>query len=190
MVKSNGFSLIEVLIAVFIFAVGLLGVAGLQLFAKQNNFDAIQRTAAALLASEIAEKMRANPSSAHMYISNVPDIANATDLPTTECTISSQCTSDDLAYSDLRLWYEAILGSSKENSDGEAIGGLVSPSACITPITETTASGTATVGYNIAIAWRGKAPLANPTSSTCGEDESVYGAGNTYRRVIVFAIAL
>lgn len=186
--NSNGFTLIEVLVAIFIFAVGLLGIAGLQIVAKQNNFDAVQRTTAALLANEIAEKIRANPASAHVYISSQPDLANPVDpLPTTVCSDTAQCSTDNLARSDLREWYSAILGASKQNDAGDALGGLISPSACISSVTNTAGE---VVGYDIAIAWRGKSPLANPISSSCGEDEDVYGTGNLFRRVIVFTIAV
>lgn len=184
--KSSGFSLIEVLFAIFIFAVGLLGIAGLQLFAKQNNFDAVQRTSAALLVNEIAEKIRANPASAALYASSVTDLANAT-LPTTVCTKATACTSDNLAAFDLRNWYEAILGVSEQSSGGNSVGGLVSPSACISSVTNAVGE---VVGYDIAIAWRGKAAMTNPTSSACGEDPDVYGTDNVYRRVIVFSIAV
>jgi type IV pilus assembly protein PilV len=187
-VKSKGFSLVEVLFALFIFSVGLLGIAGLQIVAKQNSFDAVQRTTAALLASEIAEKIRANPAQGARYVASVTNLPTAT-LPTTNCSSAAPCTPENLASYDLKIWYQAILGASKVH-DGNSAGGLVSPSACITEVTETIAGVTTTVGYTIAIAWRGKTPLANPTANTCGQDPAVYGTGNAYRRLLVFSIAV
>lgn len=191
-VKSKGFSLIEVLFAVFIFAVGLLGIAGLQIAAKQNSFDAIQRTTAALLASEIAEKIRANSANGSAYVASVADIPSNTDqIPTTDCSGGTPCIGADLAAYDLKNWYQAISGASKQNAAGDSTGGLVSPSACISAITETDTEGNVkTTGYTIAIAWRGKMPMSNPAASTCGEDPAVYGTDNAYRRLLVFTIAV
>jgi type IV pilus modification protein PilV len=58
--KQTGFTLIEVLIAVVIFGVGLLTVASLQIVARQANYDAVQRTTATHLAQGMLERMRAN----------------------------------------------------------------------------------------------------------------------------------
>jgi type IV pilus assembly protein PilV len=56
----GGFTLIEVLIAVLILAIGLLGLAGLQTFSLQSNVHAYQRSQATTLAYEILDAMRAN----------------------------------------------------------------------------------------------------------------------------------
>ena len=48
--KSSGFSLLEVLIAVLVLAVGLLGVAALQLNGLKTNQSALQRSLAPALA--------------------------------------------------------------------------------------------------------------------------------------------
>lgn len=58
--KQYGMSLIEVLIALVIFSIGLLGVAGLQLVGMKTNHDSLIRTQATQLAESIAEKMLAN----------------------------------------------------------------------------------------------------------------------------------
>lgn len=57
---NGGFSLIEVLIAVLILAIGLLGLAGLQTFSLQSNLNAYQRSQATALTYEIIDAMRAN----------------------------------------------------------------------------------------------------------------------------------
>ncbi|MBZ0071799.1 MAG: type IV pilus modification protein PilV [Thiohalobacteraceae bacterium] len=59
-VRSNGFSLIEILITVLILAIGLLGLAGLQGASLRNNQSAYVRTQATNLAYEIVDAMRAN----------------------------------------------------------------------------------------------------------------------------------
>ena len=63
-IKQNfekGFTLVEVMIAVFVFAIGMLGIAGLQLKAYQSGHMAYARTIATMQANSLAERMRANP---------------------------------------------------------------------------------------------------------------------------------
>lgn len=59
--KQLGASLIEVMIALLIFTVGLLGLAAMQLNALQSTTDSGQRSQAAWLMNGLAERMRANP---------------------------------------------------------------------------------------------------------------------------------
>jgi type IV pilus assembly protein PilV len=58
---QRGVSLIEVLIAVLIFSVGLIGLAGLMVMAARSNHVAYLRTQVTFLADNLAERMRANP---------------------------------------------------------------------------------------------------------------------------------
>ena len=62
--SQAGVSLLEVLIAVLVLSVGLLGIAGLQTANMRNTQSAHQRTVAVLLASSMSERIRANPNAA------------------------------------------------------------------------------------------------------------------------------
>lgn len=55
-----GFSLIEVLIALVVIAIGLLGIAGMQALAISNTSTARQRSLAAIQAASMGSMMRAN----------------------------------------------------------------------------------------------------------------------------------
>lgn len=61
---QRGMGLIEVLIAVLVLAVGLLGVAGLQLTALRNNQSAMERSMGVVQSYSIIEAIRADPDSA------------------------------------------------------------------------------------------------------------------------------
>ena len=64
MTKSRGFTLIEVLIALVILSVGLLGLAGLQIISLKNNQSTYARGQANLMAMDVIDRIRANPVSA------------------------------------------------------------------------------------------------------------------------------
>lgn len=62
---ENGFSLIEVLVSIFILAVGVVGAAAMQLSALRTAQQSAFQTTAAHLALEMAEAMLATPVGAH-----------------------------------------------------------------------------------------------------------------------------
>ncbi|MBF0369106.1 MAG: type IV pilus modification protein PilV [Magnetococcales bacterium] len=62
--SQAGFSLLEILIASFILAIGFLGMGLLQLAALQGSNEAYLRSQAAALALELSERMHANPTGA------------------------------------------------------------------------------------------------------------------------------
>jgi len=182
---SKGFSLVEVLVALFVLSVGILGIIGLQLFAKQNNFDAIQRTTAAALATDIVERMRLNKTSLAAYaVSATPVSAQApTTFPTT-CTSAAMCSAAQIAAQDLQTWYGLINGLSDQQGI-QTTGGLSVPSACI--IQDPNGVG-GTVGasqYRIVIAWRGQTPVSSSTRNTCGTGLGLYGTNDQYRRIFI-----
>lgn len=57
---ATGLTLVEILITLLVVSIGLLGVAGLHSFSMRNNYDALMRSHASALASEIADRMRVN----------------------------------------------------------------------------------------------------------------------------------
>lgn len=58
--KQRGVSLVEVLVAVLVLSVGVIGMAGLQVQALQASTDSSQRTTALILARSIVGQMRSN----------------------------------------------------------------------------------------------------------------------------------
>lgn len=60
-VSQRGASLIEVMIAVLVFSIGLLGAGIMNSSAMKNTHNAYLRSQASFLADSMAERMRANP---------------------------------------------------------------------------------------------------------------------------------
>jgi type IV pilus assembly protein PilV len=58
--NQQGFGLIEILVAVLVLAIGLLGMASLQVKGIQMTTGALSRTQALFLAEDIIERARAN----------------------------------------------------------------------------------------------------------------------------------
>lgn len=58
---QSAFTLMEVLVAIIILAVGMLGLAGLQLAGMRNNHSSFLRTQATLAAADLIDRMRADP---------------------------------------------------------------------------------------------------------------------------------
>lgn len=176
--KQHGASLIEILVAVFVVSIGLLGVARMEIFAKQANFEAIQRTTASQVAQDIMARMRANPAALANYAGQI--VGDGSAAQGTDCT-AAVCANAELATFDLWAWEQQLIGSA-EKAGNNNTGGLDQPRGCITG----PAGGAGE--YVIAIAWRGNTALTNPVSTNCGEGTGLYGANNEYRRVLTMSV--
>lgn len=102
MKREHGFSLLEVLVAVVVLSMGLLGLAGLQVLGLKFNHQSYERTQATLLTYDIIDRMRANPAGANFYATATPTLTNC---------VSSNCTPEDLAKHDLYEWKKTINAS-------------------------------------------------------------------------------
>jgi type IV pilus assembly protein PilV len=58
--RQSGFSMLEVLVAILVLAIGLLGMAGLTATSMRNSHGAYYRSQAVWLAYDIADRLRAN----------------------------------------------------------------------------------------------------------------------------------
>lgn len=59
--RELGFSMLEILVAVMIIALALVGLAGLQVRSVQNNLLAAERSLVVMQINSLIERMRANP---------------------------------------------------------------------------------------------------------------------------------
>ena len=88
----GGFTLIEVLVAVVVLSIGILGLASLQTVSLNFNSVASQTSQATVLAYDMADRMRANREAARAgaYDIALQDPAPACAAPTTAGTVAQQ----------------------------------------------------------------------------------------------------
>ena len=94
--RQPGFSLVEVLIALVIMSVGMLGIAGLYVQSMQAGRTSMFRHHAVTLAGDVADRIRANPRAGIAYAGAGADngcVATGVD-----------CTEAEMAANDIFLW--------------------------------------------------------------------------------------
>ncbi len=138
--KNAGFTLIEVLIAMIVLAVGLLGLAMLQTTGLSTNQSAYNRSQAVQLASDIVDRMRTNNSldatgkpyaDKYLYAFMKPkDATCATgNTPCTACGSAEKlCTPTQLAVKDLYDWNQALISTLPKGKDDLVATGTITKS--------------------------------------------------------------
>ena len=104
--RQSGFTLLEVLVAILVLSIGLLGLAGLMASSIRNNHSAYQRTQATWLAYDMIDRMRVNRANS---------IASANNYNIAIGTASSS--SSGLAGTDVTNW-KTTLASALPAGDG------------------------------------------------------------------------
>ncbi len=141
--KQQGFSLLEVLIAMFILAVGLLGAGALQMMGVQGSQDAFNRSQAIYMAYDIADRMRANPDA--IIGTNAYDNINSANAAPADpgCAAAvGGCTAAQMATLDVREWVQ-----------------LVSPAAGIAALPGATGTVVRTAGtdnFTVTVNWQSR----------------------------------
>lgn len=98
--NPSGFTLLEVLIALLVFSLGLLGMAGLLIVAVKTNHSAYQRTQASFLAQSMADRMRANTQ--RVWTGDYSTTYPSGD--TDPCGSGAACSRADVATRDKAIW--------------------------------------------------------------------------------------
>ena len=94
--RVGGFTLVEVLIALIILSVGMLGIAGLYVHSMQAGRTSLFRHHAVTLAGDVADRIRANPRAAANYAFAGAD---------NNCVDGGiDCTPAQMAANDIDLW--------------------------------------------------------------------------------------
>lgn len=95
--SSRGFTLVEVLIALIIMSVGMLGIASLYVQSMQAGRTSLLRHNAVTLAGDVADRIRANRTAGDVY----EDPAGADH----DCiTGDTNCSAPQMAMQDILIW--------------------------------------------------------------------------------------
>lgn len=107
--REAGFTLIEVLVAVLVLSLGVLGAAGMQAVSLQANREARMQEIGTRLAAELGELVRANHVLARTTDPNsnpyLIDISNTAPATTVTCFTAASCSAPaDIARRDVADW--------------------------------------------------------------------------------------
>jgi type IV pilus assembly protein PilV len=170
---ARGFTLIEILIALFMLAFGMLALARVTGRSAQEEVEAYQRSQAMTIALEMADRITNNSKQAALYVEEYAPVG-----PAEDCAALPDPT--DLVAHDKCEWRNRLRGVDIIAS-GKGIGSPIAAMGCVI--------NTAPNVYTVAVAWQGLVPTA-AADSPCGDGQ--LGAENLgLRRVFstVFQIA-
>ncbi len=143
--RSRGFSLVEVMVALIVISVGLLGIAKMQAVSLASTNSARIRSLAAIEAASLASAMHANRGywavqtpAATVTVANGVITANDGALATaTDCSVgaAAPCTPAQLAAADLQEWVTEMNGMLPTSSSAITCSALTTPLSCTIRIT-------------------------------------------------------
>jgi type IV pilus assembly protein PilV len=173
-----GYSLIEVMITMFIIAIGLLGLAGLQARALNGEIEAASRGQGLLLANDMADRMAANlssvkiPAGAATYDQQSGGVVTVfgtgytnTCITGNPASLSDQATccaaKSSQAEIDVCEWDLALKGIAESSGGATKVGAMAGARGCVFL--------QAANIYEIDVTWQGRdATGAVASDLTCG----------------------
>ena len=168
---ASGFSLLELLVTLVVLSIGLLGLGLMQTTGMSLTKTAYARTQAMMLASDIADRVRANEASAANYV------GNSVTTPTTPgCIAGTTCTGPLLAASDMADWSNRLL-LELPGGAGKILDSTSAATACPGNATTTVVAGF----MRVLITWNEVVAQSAATNLTGGES-----TGDCYQFDFVF----
>ena len=154
--RQCGMTLIEVLVAIVVAAIGLLGMVALQMRAYAADSESYQRASAVMLLQDMVARINSNRAAAATYAATNVGVG-----PVQDCTAVVGASAQDLCQ-----WGNLLRGAA-EQSAGNNVGAMLLARGCITTQVPP-ASAPASVVLIVAVAWQGVTPTGAP-ASTCGQ---------------------
>lgn len=169
--RSSGVSMLEVLVAIFVLTIGLLGTASMQSQMQTTQVESYQRAQAIVLLQDMVDRVNANRKDVANYVA--ADLG----LAAQDCSVPTT-----VAGKDLCEWNNALFGAA-EMKGTQTLGAMTGARGCITnPVT------TMPREVVVAVVWQGMRPTVAPGGTTCGQNQ--YGAGDKQRRALVARITI
>jgi type IV pilus assembly protein PilV len=156
----RGFTLLEVLIAIVVFAFGVLGLARLHMKTSLASTEAMQRTQVIQLVQDMVDRINSNRRSADAYVQ-----ANEIEAtgPAQDCTLVAAGSARDICE-----WTNLLRGVAAADA-GTQVGSVLGARGCIRRLTNG-AGTTIDRSYVVSVAWQGLVPTAAP-DNTCGQGQ-------------------
>jgi type IV pilus assembly protein PilV len=164
---QSGFTLLEVLVAIVVLSLGLLGLAGLQAASLSNNQTAYYRGIATQQAYDIADRLRANLAGAGSPNYSYNNLATGLPVGNPDC-FAATCSPANMAISDRRQWNTAN-ATLLPNGNGTVV--------CIDgPAAAGCTAATGNWVFNITVTWTEKGmgldtdlncPVGTPAATRC-----------------------
>jgi type IV pilus assembly protein PilV len=118
--RHGGFSLVEALVALVVLSIGMLGIAALYVESLRAGRSALLRTQAVMLAADMADRIRVNPTVPGSYIKAADD----TGTLTAACDPGGiGCAATLMAANDIARWRELV----DDRADSPSTGRLALP---------------------------------------------------------------
>jgi type IV pilus assembly protein PilV len=189
--RNAGFTMLEVLVSIFIMTLGLLGLAGLQVRAQQAELESYQRAQALILLQDMADRINANRRAALCYnfttntTTGSPFAGGGSGVSAPVCgpfgTIPTRARAD----ADLAEWH-ATLNGAAEQLGANQVGAMVGARGCVSLDTSVAPNI-----YRVSVAWQGNVKTKDPTTVdgtlTCGTGQ--YG-DEAQRRVVALTFPM
>ena len=171
--RQLGVTMLEVLIAIFILTLGLLGAAGIQSQMQMAEIEAYQRAQAIVLLRDMVDRVNANRKNAASYVTG-----SAVGSSSQDCSALTAMSAKDLCE-----WNNALYGSS-ETQGGQSLGAMNNARGCIElPV------ATMPREVLISVAWQGLRPTLAPAATTCGSG-GTYGSDDRLRRALTARVVI
>jgi type IV pilus assembly protein PilV len=194
--EQAGFTLIEILVTLFIVTVGLLGLVGMQALAQRSELESYQRAQAMVLMSDIVDRINTNRKAAACYAittnsgtgtpwlgSTAGSAADKYNVGAFACpALATNPNAADRAKLDLQLIDSMLLGAGEQLGTG-AVGAMIGARACI-------GFDSVTQSYTFALAWQGLTRTWSPATWPAANNPEVarncalerYGSGDDERQ--------
>lgn len=162
----RGVAMLEVLIAIVISVVGVVGLIAMQMRAYQAESESYQRAQALVILEDLAARLTANGARAAEYVSDAIGADGVADC----AGLASGATRDLCEVGN-------SLAGAGEKIGGSPVGAMAEGRACVT--------STDTNTYVLSVVWAGVARTAAPATA-CGKDQ--YGDEGLRRAVTTVVV--
>ena len=156
--------MIEVLVALVIVLLGILGLVGLQSRAHQGETEAYQRTEALVLLRAMVDSIEAHRQAATCFGqittgSGSPYVGTGGTAPSS-CAATGVPATDQGALDAINAWNDMLQGAG-ETAGGNNVGAMINAVGCVSLDLGLNASTPDM--YTVAVAWQGLSDLPAPT---------------------------